>query len=36
MVDGGGDGGNGDVIHGKDRFSVPGSFLESFLVGYGF
>jgi len=35
MADSGGDGGDGNVIHGKDRLGVPGNFFEPFLVGYG-
>jgi len=34
MANGGGDGGNGDVIHGEDGLSIPGDFLEPLLVGY--
>jgi len=35
MANGGGDGGDGDIVHGKNGFSVPGDFFEPFLVGYG-
>jgi len=35
MMDGGGDGGNSNVVHGKDGFSIPGNLLESLLIGYG-
>jgi len=35
MADGSGDGGNGDIIHGKDGFGIPGDLFESLLVGHG-
>jgi len=36
MADGSGDGGNGDIVHGKDGLGVPGDFFESLLIGYRF
>ena len=35
MVDGSGDGSDGDIIHGEDGFGVPDDFFKSLLVGYG-
>jgi len=35
MSNGGGDGGDGDIIHGKDGLGIPSDFFEPFLVGYG-
>jgi len=34
MTNGGGDGGNGDIVHGKDGLSIPSDFFKPFLVGY--
>jgi len=36
MANGGGDGGDGNVIHGEDGLGIPGGFFEPLLVGYGF
>jgi len=35
MANGSSDGGDGDIIHGKDGFGIPGDFFEPLLVGYG-
>jgi len=35
MVNSGSDGGDGDVVHGKDGLGIPGDFFEPLLVGYG-
>jgi len=35
IANGGGDSGNGNVVHGKNRFGVPSDLLESLLVGHG-
>jgi len=34
MANGGGDSSNGDVVHGKNGFSIPGDLFEPLLVGY--
>jgi len=36
MANGGGDGSNGDIVHGEDGLSIPSDFLEPLLVGYRF
>ena len=35
VPNGGGNGGNSNVVHRKDGFSIPGDFFKSLLVGYG-
>jgi len=35
MANGGGDSGDGNVIHGKDGLGIPGDFFEPLLVGHG-
>jgi len=35
MANGGGDGGDGDVIHGKDGLGVSGDFFKPLFIGYG-
>jgi len=35
MANSGGNGGNGDIIHGKDGLGIPSDFFEPLLVGYG-
>jgi len=35
MANGGGDGGDGNVVHGEDGFGIPGDLFEPLLVGYG-
>ena len=35
MANGGGNGSDGDVVHGKDGLGIPGDLFEPLLVGYG-
>jgi len=34
MANGGGDGGNGNIIHGEDGLGIPSDFFEPLLVGH--